>query len=494
MPRRAAYAALAMRVVPVVTARQSRLARAAASHVSSLVGRVALSLAVLGSALAGPAAAQVDEERLRLMHETISYTDVIDAFDGQDRFDLNVHLEYARLRDTGTVVRERTLADGTRGEVEVLRSLREVSQLSLGADVGLYHDVMAFVRMPLILSESRRLTLPSGVTLEQAQDALTDANGPSGSDSTLFSLPFRSPTRAGLDFLAVGGAWALLNQMRRPWLPTWVVRLEGRRAVGKTLHACRESEQGNVCGSQSNEDRDLDGRPDGTASKQARAGSSRGMSALLIDTRFSRRFRRAEPYAGLSLLLEWPALHGAARAAYQPDDYGHARPGPQTSATLGLALVPWEDRGSWQRLVLDARLLATHLGRGTEYSALFDALGTSPDPALAASRAGMDFRGMTEVEAHLRYGGQLSVEVQAARYVRFALGSWLQWVTEHALTGRDACGAPARAGNVAPTDGRVCDGGKADARERGVIDAPGRRFFLRDQLLLGIYAQATATF
>jgi hypothetical protein len=492
-----------MRVVSVVRARQGWLARTTASLARAVVcldrpanftprARAAAAMVTLAClATAATVHAQVDEERLRLMHETIAYTDVIDAFDGQDRFDLNVQLEYARLRDTGKVYRERTLADGTRTAVPVARSVREVSQLSLGVDVGLLRDVMASVRLPLILSESRRLELADGVSAEQARARLTDGEG---ADSPLFALPFAAPTRAGLDYLAIGGAWAVLNQMRRSWLPTWVVRLEGRRAVGAPQQACRRSAGKDACGSESAEDRDGDGRSDGTYSQSARAGSSRGMSGLLAETRFSRRLRRAEPYAGLSLLISWPALHSAARDAFQPGGYGRARPGPESAATLGLALIPWEDRGSWQRLVLDARLSATHVGRGTEYSALYDALGTSPDPALASPRGAVDFRGITEVEAHLRYGGQLSVEVQAARYVRFAIGSWLQWVTRHALSGRDPCAGPRREGELAAADARVCEAGRPDARERGVIDAPGRRFQLRDQLLLGVHAQATATF
>ena len=57
------------------------------------------------------AVAQVDEERLRLMHETISYTDVVDAHDGPDPFDLNVHFGYTRVRDTAAVYREQTAAE-----------------------------------------------------------------------------------------------------------------------------------------------------------------------------------------------------------------------------------------------------------------------------------------------------------------------------------------------------------------------------------------------
>ena len=38
-----------------------------------------------------------------------------------------------------------------------------------------------------------------------------------------------------------------------------------------------------------------------------------------------------------------------------------------------------------------------------------------------------------QVEGSLRYGGQVGVEVQAARYVRFAIGTSLHAVTAHAL-------------------------------------------------------------
>jgi hypothetical protein len=310
----------------------------------------------------------------------------------------------------------------------------------------------------------------------------------------LFALPFAAPTRAGLDYIAVGGAWALLNQARRPWQPNWVLRFEGRRAVGKVLQPCQQGPTSNLCGTLSSEDRDGDNYLDGTRSNNPHPGLSRGISALLFETRFSRRLARVEPYAGLSFLVEWPALRTVAREAFQPDGYGRARPGAQSAGTLGLALIPWEDRGSYQRLVLDARLAATYVGRGTDYSPLFDALGSSSDPTLSASRAGVNFRGLTEMEAYLRYGGQVSLEVQAARYVRFGLGSWLQWATDHTITGRDPCRGPDRGNTATAADGRVCSGGKPDARERGVIDAVGRRFVLRDQLLLGVYAQATATF
>ena len=449
--------------------------------------------------------AQVDEERLKLMHEPISYTDVIDAFDGPDRFDLNVHLDYARTRETGAIYRERTASAASgdaRGEEKVAAAERIVSQIVPGFDLGLFRDVMAFVRMPLILSDSRNLTLPHGVSAGQAGSVLTDAAGQGGPGSPLFSVPFSSPTRAGVDYLAVGVAWAPFNQTRRAWLPTWVLRLEGRRAVGHPLRACHPvttdvpatattaatTARSTSCGSISSEDRNGDGKPDGTHDTGTRAGSSRGVSALFAETRFSHRYRRYEPYAGLSLLVEWAS---SARDAFRDAGYGHARPGPQTAANIGLALIPWEDRGAFQRIVFDLRLNATHVARGTDYTPLFDALGTSSNPDLASARSGVSFYGLTEVQSYLRYGGQLGVEVQAARYVRFQVGSQLSFATDHALTGRDPCGGPS---SGVAADGRICTAGGPDRRERGVIDAPGRRFLIRDQMLLGVFAQATASF
>jgi hypothetical protein len=455
----------------------------------SLLAVLALLLARAGLAHAQEAATDlhVDEERLTLMHETISYTDVIDAFDGRDRFDLNVTLDYARTRETGSIDRERSANDGTREHVHVANSQRIVSQIVPGFDVGLQRDLMAFVRMPLTLSDSRGLHRPGGVDAEQLQNTLSDATGLGGEVNTLFAVPFDSPTRAGVDYLALGAAWAPFNQTRRAWLPTWVLRLEGRRAVGRRLRACSALEDTSGCGSVSTEDRDGDGQNDGTHGTQ-RAGSSRGVSALLAETRFSHRYRRAEPYAGLSLLVEWAST---ARGIFREQGYGRARPGPQSGATLGVALIPWEDLGAFQRVVFDLRLSATHVARGTDYTPLFDALGTSSDPELARARDGVSFYGLSEVQAHLRYGGRVGVEIQAARYVRFSVGTELQWATTHALTGRLPCDGPSKG---LADDGRVCSSGRADKRERGVIDAPGRRFIMRDQLLLGVYANATASF
>ncbi|MET0285885.1 MAG: hypothetical protein ABW352_15495 [Polyangiales bacterium] len=430
-----------------------------------------MSLAV--SLLALSSQARAEDARLRLMHEPIPYTDVADAFDAHDRFDFNVHLDYERMRDRAAIYREQRAADGSVRQQRVGDSELERNVFSLGVDVGLWRDVMAFVRLPLILSDER--------SLQRGTQGLASALG--GSDGNpLFALPLTSPSRAGVDYLALGGAWSVLNQTRASWQPTWVLRLEGRRALGKPLRACRVSMGQNVCGGQTTQDDE--------SVRGGDPGVSAGLSALLLETRFSRRSRHLEPYAGMALLVQWPST---ARERFQPDGAGRARPGPESTLTLGTALIPWEDRGSFQRITFDLRLDVTLVARGTSYTPLFDALGTSSDPTLTGRRAGVSFQGLTESEQHLRYGGQLGVELQAARYVRFAAGTSLHWVTQHALSDRAPCTGSA-SGTSLGDDGRSCVGAQVDPRERGELDAPGRRFFIRDQFLLGIYANATAMF
>lgn len=458
--------------------------------------------------------AQADD-RARLMRETIAYTDVIDAFDGEDRFDLNVRLEYERLRERGDLYRERTRADGTREQGRVARVERDLSRVSLGLDVGLFRDLMASLRMPLVLGDARTLRAPSGRDPAQVTADLAGSGG-----APLFVPSVASPTRAGLDYVAFGLAYALLNQMRKPWFPTWVIRVEGRRALGTAQRPCVGTSAGRVCGTASGLDRDGDGALDGTRGASNSPGASRGMSALQVETRFSRRYRHVEPYAGFAVLVEWPSL---ARPLYRAAGAPRARPGTQSTLTLGAALVPWENRGAWQRFVLDLRADASYVGAGYDATPLFDALGSASDPELARGRyQGMRgaptsadvvpcrdpsqlgcgvgervaFTGITHVASHLVYGARLGLEVQAARYVRFALGSSLSHVSAHALSGGSPCraGSPSDPAFAQGDDGRVCTSGSVNTRFRGVIDSPGKRFFLRDQFLLGVFAQATAMF
>ena len=81
--------------------------------------------------------------------------------------------------------------------------------------------------MPIILSDDRSLSAVSG-TPAGILDADDRTNPMDPAPPPLFNVPFTSPTRSGLDYIAAGFAWSIFNQNRDPSVPTWVIMAEGR--------------------------------------------------------------------------------------------------------------------------------------------------------------------------------------------------------------------------------------------------------------------------
>jgi hypothetical protein len=414
------------------------------------------SLAALALSFVRPDAVRADEA-LHLMREPTAYTDVIDAADDHDRFDVNVSVGYRREVDHGTIRREYTSAEGERQRAKLADSQRIVSQLFLDADIGLYKDVMAFVRVPLILSDTRELSLAQGVSAAEASALLAEPGGGSA-----FAVPLLSPVRAGFDYMGFGAAAAVTSQERKAWLPTWIFSLEGRRALGPVQRPCHEDADKTLCRGPSGAE-----LIPSEASKKGTSAVSRGVSAVLLETRVSKRYRYAEPYGGLGVLVEWAST--AKHAFQQGGGFKETAPGRQFTATLGAELIPWEHRGRHQRVSVDARGSATYVTAGLDYSALYDALGSHDEVGPRP--------GLTTLGARMKVGGRLGVQVRAARYVRFALGAGMSSVSAHPLT------------NATP-----CESGASCPRYRPSLDAPGRRFWMTQQLLWELYASATAQF
>lgn len=478
----------------------------------------------MSAAAVSPAGrAHADADKLVLMREPTPYTDVLDASDEDDRFDLNAHLSYLRTIDRGTIEREYTTLSGQRQRGAVAESKQVRSQLMLGLDVGLYKDLMAFLRVPLVLGDARSIGVPSGKRGDQVTPLLQDPGDFASGDGTLFGLPLDSPERAGFDYVALGVAVGLTSQERKPWLPTWTLLLEGRRAVGTLMRPCEQVDGKTNCGAVDVEDLDNDGEADGTSSLEDKTGVGRGVSSLGFETRVSKRMRYVEPYAGLGALIEWAST---ARKYFQPGGdlkgYRDTQPSRQFSATLGAELVPWEHRGRFQRVAIDFRLNGTYFTRGRDYSVLYDALGTSGHAALArpnfegvrnASSSGelhpcrgsdddncyvgeaVPFYGLTNQSSRLRYGARLGLDIRAARYVRLAFGTGLSAVTSHSLTSADPC-------NLERTDstrsqapgGQSCGTHPINPSFRATIDSPGRRFWMTSELIFDLYASVMAQF
>jgi len=185
-------------------------------------------LVVFAGVLVFPSALRAqDDGDLRLMHEPHSYVDVADAFDDGDPFDLNVRVGFRNEYTYGNIQRQRGMSvtgDPHRGAnnwVDIAHYTHTRNLLDLGLDVGIFRDLALFARMPIILSDDRGLGRVSGgpdPTPYLQADADNDGNP--ANDPPLFTVPFDSPTRSGLDHIEAGFMWSILNQQRDRALPT----------------------------------------------------------------------------------------------------------------------------------------------------------------------------------------------------------------------------------------------------------------------------------
>ncbi len=444
------------------------------------------------------------------MNESISFTDAIDALDENDPFDANVRVGFRRTLRRGTLQRE-TVDDsgGLRGSANWLdvgdwEHVR--NELELGLDVGIFRDVMLFGRLPLVLSDQREIVYPNGAT--GAVDTILQEPSAGRGMHQLYYMPFRSPTRSGIDSLRVGFAANPMNQARRPHLPTWLLSFELDLGIGEIMNACeddqleRDPRTGEVT-------RDADGR---TTPIDCSAGVSRGTHAFEFQSRLSRRYRHAEVFSSLLFRFEWA---GRADKRFSPSGslagYQHQRPPVRGALSAGIAFIPWENRESWQRFSIDLRVTGTYVSEGRDYSPLYDALGSSQnrhltvdnlegvpaDPGNPGGLRRVAFNGLTDVEAHGEFGGQFAIEMQASRYIRFRFGVDVAYITPHVITFTDGCDPGASSSGMG--DPRNCDSSRPDEglinpHHRPVIDRPGNRFRLDGGVALDLFVTAAAQF
>ena len=468
------------------------------------------------------AAAQEDGE-LRLMKEPHSYTDVVDAFDDEDPFDINVTVGYRHEYTYGNIQREGNVgaSDPNRASqnwVDVAHHTHTRNILDLGLDVGIFRDLAVYGRLPLILSDERRLTAHAGGA-SLLEGPLVDncaldsdgncimGSGPDGIDDLMpgvpqppiFAAPFQSPTRSGLDYVAAGLAWSIFNHHRERELPTWILMIEGRFNLGDPLTACRGGATAQ-CAVWSETGGDW------TRGLGTDAGETRGTNALRIETRSSWRTRYVEPFAGLLFQVEWPAN---AERLFLPagslNGIVNERPPMIGQFTGGMAIIPWENRAQFQRFAIDVRVMGKYVSEGHGYSPLFDALGTSDNryltqPNLEGEAGGganlrqVPFVGLTDMAPHAEMGAHLGVEMRAARFVRFTLEADLWYVAPYVITYADACNPNFEAQD--PDDPRVgtCRRGVINPHHRPVLDLPGRNFRVDEQVRLQLQVNVTGMF
>ena len=112
------------------------------------------------------------------------------------------------------------------------------------------------------------------------------------------------------------------------------------------------------------------------------------------------------------------------------------------------------------------------------------------------------FTGITDVSGHISLGGRLALRWQAGPFVAFGIGTNLEWVQGHAISGGDECNTNVTAGSLGeaanckrqatPTAFKTT--GIPNPNYRPSIDAPGRRFFADDTLVTDLWANLSILF
>jgi hypothetical protein len=471
--------------------------------------------ATLALALAsGSGSARADEpvaaKEPRLLSETSEITSVVDAFDGDDWFDANLSIGFRQSWKHANIRRETSLFQpglSTGGFVARTENVASYSQststLDLGADIGLFRDLALVFRLPIILSDSRGLDDLDGSSKNPQR--LADPTG----GGQLFTVPFNSPTRSGVDFFSVGLDYAIMNQQRDFTKPTWVVGVEGRFAIGSRLHACNDAAPGGVkCPDPAHPGIDRD------------PGVSRGMNGIAAQTVFSRRYGYVEPYSGFRFLAEFAQTNSDFGATNDLKGSLVNHPPLQGTFLMGIEVIPWEQREKFQRLVADFRFQGTYVSPGREYSELFDALGSSQAASLRAPNPGayhfdtsgksvadpaaqqVFFTGITDQQAYGSFSMSGEVTYQLGEYVKFTAGLGLTYNQSHLITAADSCNPDFKndASLAGPCHSAATSQIKQDVtgipnpNHRDAIDLPGHRFSADDTTIVDLWLRGVVMF
>ncbi len=417
-----------------------------------------------------------------VLNEPGEVTAVVDAFDGDDPFDLHITLGYQHTWKNANVLRETSIDQGSLSSggyvadtMNVAKYSGSTSRLNTRIDAGLYKDLALYLRMPIILNDSSKL---EGLDGSDKVQSVVLAGAPG---EQVFRLPFESPDRSGIEYLAVGLDVNIMSQSRDATKPTWLFGFEGRFNVSEPMHACNSGASVNQANKQVGCADPSDVNRDGTAGNFAytdaggqtyqlegskagerKAGVSRGTTGLEVHTIVSRRIKYVEPYGGFRALFEFPV---------SKSDYGQTdlegslvnHPPLEGWMIMGLMVIPWENREQFQRLTFDARVEGAYRSEGRDYSELFDALGSSdalslrrpnyasyhrnPDPATSQTYPSVVnpasqkvyFTGLTDVQAHGKFRASGNVTWQAGEYVKFQLGFGYMYVQPHFVTMDQPC-------------------------------------------------------
>lgn len=376
-------------------------------------------------------------------------TDVIDAADGDDPFDMRIEVEYRRSLRRAKITREFNCNPALIEEhaetcpnappigqllhVKELRYERVTHEVLPTVRIGLWHDLELKVEIPIVIEDSQNIRFagdggnPDSVAITPAESSIA----PEGSEN-LFDVSDSEPVmpeRAGLGDMLFMLRFSPIAQERDDLRGDWTIEA-GYRA------------------------------PTGDVMKYNNEAVGRGVHELILGTSLSRRFQYADPYARFEAVFPFASQNALFK------DYGdsqqHVGPGARASFLAGAELVPYEDPNTGVKFFIDLALGGEYHAEGRDYSELFDALGGAAqgrdpsDPCAAENDfdpaapncarftpdsrspiAGLPTDGLTTVEQYMTWKTRLGAGLYVSRYARLQGYLALEHDTEHYLSNAD---------------------------------------------------------
>ncbi len=417
-------------------------------------------------------------------------TDVADAIDGDDPFDLNLELTLEYTFQRALLSRENTQVPEAGGPprsilTRELDYTRHTARLMPRIEVGLFHDLSLFVQWPIRLWDQQFYGFTQGTTAQNSTIARDMTNEP-----TIDSWPERATeygipgternqqhndwrfdltqegryekTRSGIEFPRFGLRFSPVNQERDDTKPTITLQADYKLANVGFLPLPVAL--------------DANDPADGISTFVA-DGTHRlhGLAAI------SKKFFIIDPY----FVLDYNFPIGASDAQLGLE------PRHDAGFWLGTEIVPYEYEEFDQKLAIDVGVTGRYFSPGRDYSELSDALAE-----------------LTFTDEFVRLGAAAKVYFRAWKFIYFDVTGSVLYDTPHFLTtepiGCDGgCPAPGLLPRTialfqdVPRDEVVSldlQDGERNPYYNPVVDTVGRRFKVEESFRFRLIAHVAVTF
>ena len=360
-------------------------------------------------------------------------------------------------------------------------------------ELGLSRGVWLSAALPLVVSQTRELTLAPGADragLTTVGDGLVGADGfdaQAPASAPGGDVLFRGVRRRGLTQVHAGFGVAPLDQGRDPTKPTWKLGAELRLAVGRVMRFS-------------------------AADPASETGASTGVHELRVWTSFDRRFRHVEGW----LEVSWQRpLYARTASLFADPGYGATRtdPGQRAGATFGLeATLAGADAGpDGVRLGLDVGAHLTAHFEGRDYSELWELFAYAGDPGrggplvldadpVTPGVQALAHPGISNHEGYVDGGGQAALRLHVGRLGELALTGALGWASEHAISfadaGVDLPTCPTATPRCETEDNDVVNAGTTEVNplHSRRIDLVGHRYRARASRMIALGVEARLRF